>query len=86
MPHGHCSPQGPGQGAAACPNFPKEHVQDHLATTLLPLRPPLGLPAGYMAAWLFGAVLPPRFCHPGSSTPLQTTQGVSVCLWLDLSF
>lgn len=23
MPHGHCSPQGPGQGAAACPNvFP----------------------------------------------------------------
>lgn len=59
MPHGHCSPQGPGQGAAACPNFPKERVQDHLATTLLPLRPPLGLPAGYMAAWLFGAVLPP---------------------------
>uniref|UniRef100_A0A8C4LV04 Uncharacterized protein n=1 Tax=Equus asinus asinus TaxID=83772 RepID=A0A8C4LV04_EQUAS len=23
MPHGHCTPQGPGQGAAACPNvFP----------------------------------------------------------------
>lgn len=22
MPHGHCSPQGPGQGAAACPHFP----------------------------------------------------------------
>lgn len=22
MPHGHCSPQGPGQGAAACPRFP----------------------------------------------------------------
>lgn len=51
MPHGHCSPQGPGQGAAACPHFPKEHVQDHLATTLLPLRPPLGLPAG---PWLLG--------------------------------
>lgn len=46
MPHGHCSPQGPGQGAAACPHFPMEHnIQDRVAVTLLPVRPPLGLPA-----------------------------------------
>lgn len=61
MPHGHCSPQGPGQGAAACPHFPMEHVQDRLAITLLPLSPPLGLPAGYMAGLALGdsAVLAP---------------------------
>lgn len=75
MPHGHCFPQGPGQGAAACPHFPKEHVQNHLATTLLLLRPPLGLPAGYMAAWLFGAVLPPWVHNPGSSTPCRLHSG-----------
>lgn len=86
MPHGHCFPQGPGQGAAACPHFPKEHVQNHLAATLLPLRPPLGLPAGY---WLLGCLgwsflLGSAILAP--ATPADYTVGVGGCEWLDLSF
>lgn len=80
MPHGHCSPQGLGQGAAACPQFSQGTRTRSFSHYSAASQPLLGLPAGYMAAWPFGAVLPPRFCNPGSSTPLQTTQGVSVCV------
>lgn len=80
MPHGHCSPQGLGQGAAACPHFPKEHVQDHLATTLLPLSLCWGFQLG---TWLLGRL--GRFFLLGSAiqapAPLCRLHRGSVCVY-----
>lgn len=63
MPHGHCSPQGPGQGAAAFPSvFPWDKYRQVSSSpweTTLPLRPREEFPTGeYGLALLSLAVIP----------------------------
>lgn len=48
MPHGHCSPQGPGQGAAACPSvFPWDTSRQVLSSPWTVRCCPSGLERGF---------------------------------------
>lgn len=82
MPHGHCSPQGPGQGAATCPHFPLEHVQDWVGH--YPAAPQSSIEASSWGTWLAWRleVLQSWLQHPSR----DSAEGDSLYSWLDLSF
>lgn len=63
MPHSHCCPQGPGQGAAACPSvFPSDEyrqVRHHPGNTMLPLEPRGGFHLGARGLVLLSLAVAP---------------------------
>lgn len=67
--------------------FPMEHEEDSVAVTLLPLRPPLGLPTevmvwlGCLGQMLLSWTLQSRLQHPSRDYAGKW----SLYFWLDLS-
>lgn len=59
MPHGHCSPQGQGQGAAACPHFTHGTCTGQCSHYPAASQAPTGAPSwGHGLDWLLGTDAP----------------------------